>query len=162
MKINATTLPSESKDTISIPPSSCNNTTKPSLDNWTFNKTLSRIIRYKISAPKKIYSQIEPNWRNTVTGFFNSPLCRKNILKFFDPERDISILKGTLKPGDVIHYVFDRQSTTNISENLYHLLPTASPMKNQHHHRCAIVGNSGILLNSSCGPEIDSHDFVIR
>lgn len=87
---------------------------------------------------------------------------RKNILRFLDPERDISILKGTLKPGDVIHYVFDRHSTTNISENLYRLLPTVSPMKNQHHRRCAIVGNSGILLNSSCGTEIDSHDFVIR
>ncbi|XP_063053927.1 alpha-2,8-sialyltransferase 8B [Engraulis encrasicolus] len=91
-----------------------------------------------------------------------STLIRKNILKFLDPERDISILKGNLKPGDVIHYVFDRQSTVNISEDLYRLLPTASPMKNQHHHTCAIVGNSGILLNSSCGPEIDSHDFVIR
>ncbi|KAL2094075.1 hypothetical protein ACEWY4_011387 [Coilia grayii] len=89
-------------------------------------------------------------------------LNRKNILKFLDPERDISILKGTLKPGDIIHYVFDRHSTVNISEDLYRLLPTASPMKNQHHKRCAIVGNSGILLNSSCGPEIDSHDFVIR
>ncbi|KAA0714918.1 Alpha-2,8-sialyltransferase 8B [Triplophysa tibetana] len=87
---------------------------------------------------------------------------RKNILRFLDAERDISILKSTFKPGDVIHYIFDRQSTTNISENLYHLLPTASPMKNQHHKRCAIVGNSGILLNSSCGQEIDSHDFVIR
>uniref|UniRef100_A0A8C6LK29 ST8 alpha-N-acetyl-neuraminide alpha-2,8-sialyltransferase 2 n=1 Tax=Nothobranchius furzeri TaxID=105023 RepID=A0A8C6LK29_NOTFU len=76
--------------------------------------------------------------------------------------RDISILKGMLKPGDIIHYLFDRHSTTNISENLYRLLPTASPMKNQHHRKCAIVGNSGILLNSSCGPEIDSHDFVIR
>ncbi|KAF3688847.1 Alpha-2,8-sialyltransferase 8B [Channa argus] len=53
-------------------------------------------------------------------------------------------------------------STTNISENLYRLLPTVSPMKNQHHRRCAIVGNSGIMLNSSCGPEIDLHDFVIR
>ncbi|XP_028287014.1 alpha-2,8-sialyltransferase 8B isoform X2 [Parambassis ranga] len=108
-----------------------NNTAKPSSNKWTFNKTLSNLIR-------------------------------KNILRFLDPERDISILKGTLKPGDIIHYVFDRHSTTNISENLYRLLPTVSPMKNQHHRRCAIVGNSGILLNSSCGPEIDSHDFVIR
>uniref|UniRef100_A0A1A8CL84 ST8 alpha-N-acetyl-neuraminide alpha-2,8-sialyltransferase 2 n=1 Tax=Nothobranchius kadleci TaxID=1051664 RepID=A0A1A8CL84_NOTKA len=91
-----------------------------------------------------------------------SSFIRKNILRFLDPERDISILKGMLKPGDIIHYLFDRHSTTNISENLYRLLPTASPMKNQHHRKCAIVGNSGILLNSSCGPEIDSHDFVIR
>ncbi|XP_034032432.1 alpha-2,8-sialyltransferase 8B [Thalassophryne amazonica] len=91
-----------------------------------------------------------------------SSLIRKNVLRFLDPERDISILKGTLKPGDIIHYVFDRHSTTNISENLYRLLPTVSPMKNQHHARCAIVGNSGILMNSNCGPEIDSHDFVIR
>ncbi|XP_037833985.1 alpha-2,8-sialyltransferase 8B isoform X2 [Kryptolebias marmoratus] len=112
------------------PRPSCNGT-KRSLDGWTFNKTLSDLIR-------------------------------KNILRFLDPERDISILKGTLKPGDIIHYVFDRHSTTNISENLYRLLPTASPMRRQHHRRCAIVGNSGVLLNSSCGPEIDSHDFVIR
>ncbi|XP_053742624.1 alpha-2,8-sialyltransferase 8B isoform X1 [Synchiropus splendidus] len=99
--------------------------------NWTFNRTLSNIIR-------------------------------KNILRFLDPERDISILKGTLKPGDIVHYVFDRHSTTNISQNLYRLLPVQSPMKNQHHRSCAIVGNSGILLNSSCGPEIDAHDFVFR
>ncbi|XP_056138283.1 alpha-2,8-sialyltransferase 8B [Lampris incognitus] len=110
---------------------SLNDTANLSSHNWTFNKTLSILIR-------------------------------KNILRFLDPERDISILKGTLKPGDIVHYVFDRRSTTNISENLYRLLPSVSPMKNQHHRRCAIVGNSGILLNSSCGPEIDSHDFVIR
>ncbi|KAM9572445.1 alpha-2,8-sialyltransferase 8B-like isoform 1-T1 [Salvelinus alpinus] len=131
VKVNPKPLVSEGEDKRPASPSYSNNTTKLSTDNWTFNRTLSNLIR-------------------------------KNILRFFDPERDISILKGTLKPGDIIHYIFDRQSTTNISENLYQLLPTASPMKNQHHRRCAIIGNSGILLNSSCGPEIDSYDFVIR
>ncbi|XP_029289732.1 alpha-2,8-sialyltransferase 8B [Cottoperca gobio] len=128
--VDPTALTRSSKDVNRLG-RSCNNTGKLSSNNWTFNKTLSNLIR-------------------------------KNILRFLDPERDISILKGTLKPGDIIHYVFDRHSTTNISENLYRLLPTVSPMKNQHHRRCAIVGNSGILLNSSCGPDIDSHDFVIR
>uniref|UniRef100_A0A4W6CEC4 ST8 alpha-N-acetyl-neuraminide alpha-2,8-sialyltransferase 2 n=1 Tax=Lates calcarifer TaxID=8187 RepID=A0A4W6CEC4_LATCA len=128
--VDPTALTRSSTDT-NHPRPSYNDTAKLSSNNWTFNKTLSNLIR-------------------------------KNILRFLDPERDISILKGTLKPGDIIHYVFDRHSTTNISENLYRLLPTVSPMKNQHHRRCAIVGNSGILLNSSCGPEIDSHDFVIR
>lgn len=130
--VDPTALTRSSKDIINHHHHlSYNNTAKLSSNSWTFNRTLSNLIR-------------------------------KNILRFLDPERDISILKGTLKPGDIIHYVFDRHSTTNISENLYRLLPTVSPMKNQHHRRCAIVGNSGILLNSSCGPEIDSHDFVIR
>ncbi|KAL6030579.1 hypothetical protein STEG23_036536 [Scotinomys teguina] len=87
---------------------------------------------------------------------------RKQILKFLDAEKDISVLKGTLKPGDIIHYIFDRDSTMNVSQNLYELLPRTSPLKNKHFQTCAIVGNSGVLLNSGCGQEIDTHSFVIR
>lgn len=28
--------------------------------------------------------------------------------------------------------------------------------------KCAIIGNSGILLGSNCGKDIDAHDFVLR
>ncbi|XP_030046304.1 alpha-2,8-sialyltransferase 8B [Microcaecilia unicolor] len=109
-------------------------------------------IKYNIKAA-------ESKWRHNET---LSLRIRKQVLNFLDAERDISVLKGTLKAGDVIHYIFDRDSTMNISKNLYELLPKASPLKNKHFKTCAIVGNSGILLNSDCGREIDSHDFIIR
>ncbi|KAL7988877.1 hypothetical protein Chor_007796 [Crotalus horridus] len=87
---------------------------------------------------------------------------RKNILRFLDAERDISVVKSSFKPGDVIHYVLDRRRTLNISQDLHSLLPEVSPMKNRRFKACSVVGNSGILLDSGCGKEIDNHEFVIR
>ncbi|XP_040349678.1 alpha-2,8-sialyltransferase 8B isoform X3 [Herpailurus yagouaroundi] len=111
---------------------------------------------------ESIKHNIQPasaKWRHNQT---LSLRIRKQILKFLDAEKDISVLKGTLKPGDIIHYIFDRDSTMNVSQNLYDLLPRTSPLKNKHFQTCAIVGNSGVLLNSGCGQEIDTHSFVIR
>ncbi|XP_043919809.1 CMP-N-acetylneuraminate-poly-alpha-2,8-sialyltransferase [Protopterus annectens] len=87
---------------------------------------------------------------------------RKDILRFLDAERDVSVVKGNIKPGTKIHYVIDRGCTFNISHTFHSLLPEVSPMKNKRFKTCAVVGNSGILLNSGCGKEIDSHEFVIR
>ncbi|XP_059348660.1 CMP-N-acetylneuraminate-poly-alpha-2,8-sialyltransferase isoform X4 [Ammospiza nelsoni] len=91
-----------------------------------------------------------------------SSMLQKNILQFLDAERDVSVVKSSFKPGDVIHYVLDRRRTLNISQDLHSLLPEVSPMKNRRFKTCAVVGNSGVLLKSGCGKEIDSHDFVIR
>uniref|UniRef100_A0A8C6U0N2 ST8 alpha-N-acetyl-neuraminide alpha-2,8-sialyltransferase 2 n=1 Tax=Neogobius melanostomus TaxID=47308 RepID=A0A8C6U0N2_9GOBI len=92
----------------------------------------------------------------------NFRLSSGDILRFLDPLRDLSILRGAVRPGDTVHYVLDRHSSTHITETLYRLLPSAPPLKSQFHRSCAIVGNSGILLNSRCGEEIDRHPFVIR
>eukprot|EP00899_Mesostigma_viride_P016272 jgi/Mesvir1/24646/Mv21952-RA.1 len=42
------------------------------------------------------------------------------------------------------------------------LLPKSDPMSSIAHTTCAVVGNSGILLTGSKGPEIDAHDLIIR
>ncbi|KAI5614250.1 CMP-N-acetylneuraminate-poly-alpha-2,8-sialyltransferase precursor [Silurus asotus] len=89
-------------------------------------------------------------------------LIRKDILHFLDAERDVSVIKSSFKPGDTIHYVLDRRRTLNVSHALHSLLPEVSPLKNKRFKTCAVVGNSGVLLKSGCGKEIDSHDFVIR
>ncbi|XP_026797859.3 CMP-N-acetylneuraminate-poly-alpha-2,8-sialyltransferase [Pangasianodon hypophthalmus] len=89
-------------------------------------------------------------------------LIRKDILRFLDAERDVSVIKSSFKPGDTIHYVLDRRRTLNVSHTLHSLLPEVSPLKNKRFKTCAVVGNSGVLLKSGCGKEIDSHDFVIR
>nr|KAF6491138.1 ST8 alpha-N-acetyl-neuraminide alpha-2,8-sialyltransferase 4 [Molossus molossus] len=115
-----------------------------------------KIIR---KAGSSIFQRSVEGWK------INSSLVleiRKNILRFLDAERDVSVVKSSFKPGDVIHYVLDRRRTLNISQDLHSLLPEVSPMKNRRFKTCAVVGNSGILLDSECGKEIDSHDFVIR
>ncbi|KAM4052050.1 CMP-N-acetylneuraminate-poly-alpha-2,8-sialyltransferase [Anomaloglossus baeobatrachus] len=115
-----------------------------------------KILRKEGSA---LFNHAEAGWK------INSSLAleiRKDILRFLDAERDVSVVKSSFKPGDVIHYVLDRRRTLNISQNLHSLLPEVSPMKSRRFQTCAVVGNSGILLNSGCGNEIDSHDFVIR
>ncbi|XP_061450970.1 alpha-2,8-sialyltransferase 8B isoform X2 [Rhineura floridana] len=124
------------------------------------NGSLSPVVADRSNESTKHHDEPAPSkWRHNQT---LSLKIRKHILKFLDAEKDISVLKGTLKPGDIIHYVFDRDSTMNVSQNLYALLPRTSPLKGKHFRTCAIVGNSGILLNSSCGEEIDAHSFVIR
>ncbi|CAI5791216.1 alpha-2,8-sialyltransferase 8F-like isoform X1 [Podarcis lilfordi] len=48
------------------------------------------------------------------------------------------------------------------SAKLVDLLPERSPFPDSQYSHCAVVGNGGILRNSSCGQEIDRADLVIR
>ncbi|KAI4902016.1 hypothetical protein NFI96_029644, partial [Prochilodus magdalenae] len=46
--------------------------------------------------------------------------------------------------------------------DVYRKLPQDMPWRGRSLGRCAVVGSGGILLNTSCGREIDSADFIIR
>jgi len=51
---------------------------------------------------------------------------------------------------------------TLCEENLNVLLPAKPPFHPRQFQTCAVVGNSGDLLKTTFGKEIDSHDAVIR
>ncbi|KAJ7976290.1 Sialyltransferase-like protein [Quillaja saponaria] len=51
---------------------------------------------------------------------------------------------------------------TLCEEHLNLLLPAKAPFHPRQFHKCAVVGNSGDLLKTEFGKEIDSHDAVIR
>uniref|UniRef100_A0A8C6UCZ1 ST8 alpha-N-acetyl-neuraminide alpha-2,8-sialyltransferase 3 n=1 Tax=Neogobius melanostomus TaxID=47308 RepID=A0A8C6UCZ1_9GOBI len=75
----------------------------------------------------------------------------KEIAQYIDIPRNFSLTRGA-----VHKYVF------SIGHNFHSLLPDASPILRKHYSRCAVVGNSGILTGSKCGPQIDDFDFIFR
>ncbi|XP_078598824.1 CMP-N-acetylneuraminate-poly-alpha-2,8-sialyltransferase-like [Branchiostoma floridae x Branchiostoma japonicum] len=67
-----------------------------------------------------------------------------------------------LSVGQHVKYETRPGSYFNVTEDFLKVTPRASPLHGRHFNSCAVVGNSGIVLNSKCGPQIDSMDFVIR
>lgn len=51
---------------------------------------------------------------------------------------------------------------TLCEEHLNLILPAKPPFHPRQFRTCAVVGNSGDLLKTNFGEEIDSHDAVIR
>eukprot|EP00057_Strongylocentrotus_purpuratus_P028352 XP_011682826.1 PREDICTED: alpha-2,8-sialyltransferase 8E [Strongylocentrotus purpuratus] len=49
-----------------------------------------------------------------------------------------------------------------MNESVYNSFPHNSPFRHKRFKKCSLVGNSGSLLNNSCGEEIDDADFVFR
>mmetsp|Transcript_30490 Transcript_30490/g.72600 ORF Transcript_30490/g.72600 Transcript_30490/m.72600 type:complete len:874 (-) Transcript_30490:139-2760(-) len=83
--------------------------------------------------------------------FYKGPIemCRASVNGTFIqlPE---GITRQKLREGDI--YQVDRA--------LYHALPEEDPA--DRFGSCAVVGNSGLLLNKELGKEIDSHDLIYR
>ncbi|XP_078736448.1 alpha-2,8-sialyltransferase 8E-like [Lampetra fluviatilis] len=59
--------------------------------------------------------------------------------------------------------VFDqKRKTLVVDAKVMDLFLKEFPEQSGRYPRCAVVGNGGILTNSSCGSQIDAADFVIR
>ncbi|XP_069067646.1 alpha-2,8-sialyltransferase 8F [Pleurodeles waltl] len=64
--------------------------------------------------------------------------------------------------GSNMTYEVDNKKNITISETIFKMLPKSQPFMERPYKHCAVVGNGGILQNSSCGAEIDKSDFVFR
>uniref|UniRef100_A0A3B4ALA0 Uncharacterized protein n=1 Tax=Periophthalmus magnuspinnatus TaxID=409849 RepID=A0A3B4ALA0_9GOBI len=63
--------------------------------------------------------------------------------------------------GTTIRYDAEKRERV-VNEDLFSNIPKDIHFSNKILDTCAVVGNGGILVNSSCGEAIDSAQFVIR
>ncbi|KAI4791366.1 hypothetical protein KUCAC02_034045 [Chaenocephalus aceratus] len=87
----------------------------------------------------------------------------KEISQYIDIPHNFSLIKDSVRIGQLMHYDYSSHKYVfSIGENFRSLLPEVSPILNKQYNVCAVVGNSGILTGSRCGPQIEKFDFVFR
>ncbi|KAM6350655.1 alpha-N-acetylneuraminide alpha-2,8-sialyltransferase-like [Alca torda] len=74
----------------------------------------------------------------------------------------LAVTKDNAPLGSQLVYNWYPSKSLKVSSSLLEILPEKSPFRDPLYKTCAVVGNGGILRNSSCGSEIDGHQFVIR
>lgn len=64
--------------------------------------------------------------------------------------------------GSQIVYSGEAKRSIQVTPDLFHTFPQEHPFSRKKWKTCSVVGNGGILINSTCGKQIDSAQFVIR
>ncbi|KAF3833604.1 hypothetical protein F7725_024808 [Dissostichus mawsoni] len=100
----------------------------------------------------KTWKKQEDNYRN-----FSSQL--RSQCQGFD--RAI-ITQANTPVGSNIRYSAESKRTLMVTPGIFSTFIKENPFPEKKFDTCAVVGNSGILTNSSCGEMIDSAQFVLR
>ncbi|KAF3846058.1 hypothetical protein F7725_003136 [Dissostichus mawsoni] len=72
------------------------------------------------------------------------------------------ITQANTPVGSNIVYAAENKKTLKVTPGIFSTFIKENPFPKKKWDTCAVVGNSGILTNSSCGEMIDSAQFVIR
>ncbi|XP_076853229.1 alpha-2,8-sialyltransferase 8F isoform X2 [Brachyhypopomus gauderio] len=64
--------------------------------------------------------------------------------------------------GSEVAYDGEKRKPLKVTPELFTTFAKEQPFGNASWESCAVVGNGGILANSSCGENIDSAQFIIR
>ncbi|KAM9844102.1 alpha-2,8-sialyltransferase 8F [Aulostomus maculatus] len=72
------------------------------------------------------------------------------------------ITQNNTPVGSKILYDGEKSRTLQVSQEIFKTFIKEHPFSNKTWDTCAVVGNGGILTDSSCGKMIDSAQFVMR
>ncbi|XP_072174253.1 alpha-N-acetylneuraminate alpha-2,8-sialyltransferase ST8SIA3-like [Diadema setosum] len=118
------------------------------------------VVHYNDRAKADVDDILQHIWTANKTALLQA---RAEMRKFFNPYKMITMTSDDDTRGQLKRfYSAKARAMTLIPAGLKRLLPTKQLFRNQFFKTCSVVGNSGILLNSSCGNRIDSADLTIR
>ncbi|XP_035470091.1 alpha-2,8-sialyltransferase 8F isoform X2 [Scophthalmus maximus] len=72
------------------------------------------------------------------------------------------VTQGNTPVGAKLVYDGEKKRSLQVTPEIFSTFTKERPFSNKTWDTCAVVGNGGILTNSSCGPMIDAAQFVIR
>ncbi|XP_058259883.1 alpha-2,8-sialyltransferase 8B-like isoform X3 [Hemibagrus wyckioides] len=112
----------------------------------------------EIATIEKLISKYTNNWTKQEENFKSF----RSLLTSSCNAISKAVVTQTNSPvGTNITFDADKKIVA-VKLDLYNVFPKESPFKNAPWDSCAVVGNGGILANSSCGKLINSASYVIR
>ncbi|XP_014427219.1 alpha-2,8-sialyltransferase 8F isoform X2 [Pelodiscus sinensis] len=120
------------------------------------NRTTHKNAIYQLEQASKCKEMQDNIWSSSIKK------KRSELASCCDAVHNLIASQNNTLLGSNMSYEVDNKKTILITEDIFRMLPESPPFLGYPFKHCAVVGNGGILKNSSCGAEIDNSDFVFR
>ncbi|XP_029015128.1 alpha-2,8-sialyltransferase 8F isoform X2 [Betta splendens] len=124
--------------------------------------SLLRLIWYAYNSReviKQVVTIYSQTWKKQEDNYENLKFELNRKCRGFD--RAI-VTQDNTPMGSKLLYDGDRRKSLVVTSEIFKTFPKEDPFPNKMLDTCAVVGNGGILSNSSCGTTIDAAEFVFR